>query len=111
MVLVDLKGSQGREQEKTRPCVIVSNDELNKKLSTVVVVPISSLPAGMKCYAYEVALKQGDGELDNDAAAMPQQIRTIDKFERIVEIWGSLSDESMDELTAAIEWVTTPEPN
>ncbi len=39
---VNLDPTQGREIQKTRPCVVVSPDEMNSALGTVMVVPLTS---------------------------------------------------------------------
>lgn len=40
IILVNLNPTLGTEMNKTRPCVIVSPDEMNKYLKTIVIVPI-----------------------------------------------------------------------
>ncbi|MFM7736982.1 MAG: type II toxin-antitoxin system PemK/MazF family toxin, partial [Alphaproteobacteria bacterium] len=40
--LVELGPTRGREIRKTRPCVVVSPDELNAGLGTVIVAPLTS---------------------------------------------------------------------
>jgi mRNA interferase MazF len=42
IVLVNLEPTIGREINKTRPCVIISPNELNKYLQTIVIAPITS---------------------------------------------------------------------
>jgi len=62
----------GSEIKKTRPCVIISPDELNKYLDTVVIAPITS---ESKKYPTRVKI-----DLDgNDNWVVLDQIRTIDK--------------------------------
>lgn len=69
---VDLNPTIGAEMQKIRPCVIVSPQELNEHLNTVIIVPITSAIHG---YPYRVGchLMGRDGEMVTD------QIRTIDK--------------------------------
>lgn len=86
VLLVDLRGAERREQEKTRPCVVLSNDRQNQRHETLVVAPITSLD-GRGARIYEVHLSAGEGGLPNDSAALPHQIRTIDRQARVVEIW------------------------
>jgi len=57
IVLVNLDSTQGSEIKKTRPCVIVSPNELNKYLNTIVLAPMTS---NLKQYPTRVAV-----ELDN----------------------------------------------
>lgn len=69
---VDLDPTQGSEIAKKRPCVIVSPDDLNEYLRTVIVIPITStiknFPFRVQCL---IAGKQGEIAAD--------QIRTVDK--------------------------------
>jgi len=42
IVLVNLDPTLGSEMKKTRPCVIVSHDEMNKHLQTIIIAPMTS---------------------------------------------------------------------
>jgi mRNA interferase MazF len=69
---VNLDFTRGSDIAKTRPCVIVSPDELNDHLRTVIIIPITS---SVKGYPYRVRcfLSGKAGEIATD------QIRTVDK--------------------------------
>ena len=69
---VNLNPTVGAEMQKIRPCVVVSPDELNQHLSTVIIIPITSAIHG---YPYRVPCQVDgrDGEIATD------QIRTVDK--------------------------------
>ena len=69
---VELDPTKGGEMAKTRPCVIVSPNELNYHLSTVIIAPITST---IRNYPFRVqcSLLGKKGEIATD------QIRTIDK--------------------------------
>ena len=81
--LVELDPTRGSEIRKTRPCVIVSPDELNHHLRTVIVAPMttagSAYPFRPAC---RFAGKAGRVALD--------QIRTVDR-ERLRKALGVLS--------------------
>jgi mRNA interferase MazF len=81
--LVTLNPSRGGEIRKTRPCVVVSPDELNTHLRTFIVAPLTT---GGYSYPFRVPCifqgKSGHVVLD--------QIRTVDQ-ERLVKRLGSLS--------------------
>ncbi len=83
IVLVNLDPTLGSEIRKTRPCVIVSPDEMNRHLQTLVIVPITSTS---RPYPTRIQIKQAKitGWISVD------QIRTIDKT-RIVRIEGTIS--------------------
>ena len=83
IVLVNLDPTLGSEIQKTRPCVIVSPNEMNKHLSTIVICPMTS---SMKEYPTRIPVKH-NGKKGMIAV---DQIRTIDK-KRIVKLLGKLS--------------------
>lgn len=70
--IVNLDPTVGSEIKKTRPCVIISPDEMNKYLDTVVIAPITSQS---KSYPSRVLIKL-EG---NENWVVIDQIRTIDK--------------------------------
>jgi mRNA interferase MazF len=64
--------TQGSEIQKTRPCVIVSPDEINNHLRTVVIAPMTT---ANKKYPTRVKVRHGNKE----GWIVLEQIRTIDK--------------------------------
>jgi mRNA interferase MazF len=87
---VDLNPTVGAEMQKVRPCVVVSPQELNDHLDTVIIVPITSAIHG---YPFRVGCRimGRDGEMATD------QIRTIDK-RRLKNRITVLSNEEKDAL-------------
>lgn len=85
--LVELNPTRGREIRKTRPCVIVSPDELNAHLGTFIVAPLTTgrheYPFRLPC---RFAGKNGHVILD--------QVRTVDRG-RLVRRVGKLSPEAL----------------
>ena len=83
---VALDPTRGSEIRKTRPCVIVSPNEMNESLRTVVVAPMTST---IKGYPSRVSVTFGDrsGEIALD------QIRAVDKT-RLVRRLGSLDEQT-----------------
>ncbi len=81
--LICLDPTIGREIKKTRPCVIVSPDEMNPYLDTVIIAPLTSK---MRRYPSRVAcrFKRKQGEIVLD------QIRTVDKA-RLIKKLGALA--------------------
>jgi mRNA interferase MazF len=63
IVLVNLDPTIGSEMKKTRPCVILSPNEMNTYLQTIVVAPITSIS---KAYPTRITIKhqQKKGWLD-----------------------------------------------
>ena len=95
IVLVNLDTTQGSEMQKTRPCVIVSPDEMNKYLKTIVVCPMTT---NTNKYPTRVAVKQ-DGK---SGMIIIDQIRTIDKS-RILKVFGKLTNLEIKMLKVAIK--------
>ena len=87
---VDLNPTIGAEMQKTRPCVVVSPQELNDHLDTVIIIPITSAIHG---YPYRVGCRimGRNGEMATD------QIRTIDK-KRLKNRISTLTDDEIDTL-------------
>ena len=84
ILLVALDPTRGSELQKTRPCVVVSPSEINVRLRTVVIAPITS---NVKNYPTRITIDQENvrGSIALD------QIRAIDKI-RIVAKIGSLDE-------------------
>ena len=80
IILVNLDPTIGSEIKKTRPCVVVSPDEMNKHLRTVVIAPMTT---SSKNYPTRIEIKH-----DNKIGwIVIDQIRTIDK-QRIIKDLG-----------------------
>jgi len=87
IVLVNLDPTMGSEMKKTRPCVIISPDEMNKYLQAIVIAPMTSTS---KSYPTRVAVKHGRSK----GWVVLDQIRTIDRL-RIVKILDCLSEKEI----------------
>ncbi len=91
--LISLNPTQGHAISKTRPCVILSPDEMNRHIGTVIIAPLTT--RGRR-YPTRVPLtfqgKKGLVVLD--------QIRTVDKH-RLVKRLGKIS-KSVSEKTLAV---------
>ena len=83
IILVNLDPTVGSEIRKTRPCVIISPNEMNKYLKTIVVAPMTT---NLKKYPTRISIKTNDKK----GMVAIDQIRTIDK-QRIIKAFGSLS--------------------
>ena len=81
--LVQLNPTRGREIRKTRPCVVVSPDELNAHLGTFIIAPLTT---GSHPYPFRIPCRFAgkDGHLVLD------QLRTVDR-ERLVKRLGALT--------------------
>mgnify|MGYP000305143910 CR=1 FL=1 len=85
ILLVSLDPSQGSEIKKTRPCLVISPDEMNKHIKTLIVAPMTS-KGRPYLTRIPVTFKGTEGKVLLD------QIRTIDKS-RIIKKLGTLDVE------------------
>jgi mRNA interferase MazF len=85
ILLVSLDPSQGAEINKTRPCLVISPDEMNKYIKTLIVAPMTS-KGRPYLTRIPVTFKGQEGKVLLD------QIRTIDKS-RIIKKLGTLDAE------------------
>lgn len=94
IVVVDLAPTLGSEITKNRPCLIVSPDEMNKNLKTVVIVPITSTSKPYPSRVFiENAKYKGWVAMD--------QIRTVAR-ERILSFDGFVSEREIAEVKRVI---------
>ena len=85
----------GSEMNKTRPCVIISPNEMNKYLQTIVIAPMTSSP---KDYPTRVAVKHNK----SNGWIVLDQIRTIDRH-RIIKSFDKLNDKEIINLKAIMK--------
>ena len=95
VVLVNLDPTVGSEMKKTRPCVVLSPNEMNKYLQTVIVAPMTS---SSKPYPtrVEVKHKTTKGWIAID------QIRTIDRS-RVVKRFEPLTEKVIEKVKSVIQ--------
>lgn len=94
LVLVNLDPTIGSEMKKTRPCAVISPNEMNKYLQTIVVAPLTS---SSKPYPTRVEVKQ----VKTKGWIVLDQIRTIDR-KRIVKKLGNLTKSEIEDVKAVI---------
>ena len=98
--LVNLEPTIGAEIQKTRPCLIISPDEMNQHVRTVVIAPMTtrgrSYPTRVLC---EFEGKQGQIVLD--------QIRTVDRS-RLVRRLGWIDEATQREVLAVLQEMFAP---
>ena len=98
--LVRLDPTEGHEIQKTRPCVVISPDELNRYIRTVIVAPMTT-----KGRPYPTRIparfqrKSGQIVLD--------QLRTVDKT-RLVRRLGKISPTAAREILAVLGEMFAP---
>ena len=92
--LVSLGPTHGAEIRKTRPCLVISPDEMNRHLHTLIVAPLTT---GLRPYPTRIALrfqgKSGRAALD--------QLRAIDR-QRLVRRLGKVSQHIAEETSSVL---------
>jgi mRNA interferase MazF len=93
--LVNLSPTIGMEIKKTRPCLVVSPDEINRNIRTVIIAPMTS---AQKDYPMRVSCtfrkKQGQIVLD--------QVRTIDKA-RLIQKLGTIDSKAYLDVISVLQ--------
>ena len=95
IILVNLDPTIGSEIKKTRPCIVISPDEMNKHLRTVVIAPMTTTS---KNYPTRVKIKHEN----NLGWIVLDQVRTIDK-QRILKNLGRLSKPEIKEVKSILK--------
>lgn len=100
--IADLNPGFGIEIRKKRPVLIISNDQINKLLPTIIVVPVSSqvFPLGPE----KVLLPKNSAGLDKDSVVLAPTIKSIDKV-RLVNKIGKLKQDKLLEIEDSLKLV------
>lgn len=98
--LINLDPTVGSEIEKTRPCLVISPDEMNHYIKTVIVAPMTtkgrSYPTRVKCQ-----FKGREGQIALD------QIRTVDN-NRLIRKLGRIEKRTADEVLTILNEMFAP---
>ncbi|HOO39599.1 MAG TPA: type II toxin-antitoxin system PemK/MazF family toxin [Deltaproteobacteria bacterium] len=93
--LVNLDPTVGSEIQKTRPCLVISPDEMNRNIRTVIVAPMTSVskdyPTRVSCTFRK---KQGQVVLD--------QVRTLDKT-RLIKKLGTIDSKAQRDVISVLQ--------
>lgn len=95
IVLVNLDPTIGNEMQKTRSCVIISPNEMNKYLQTIVIAPMTS---SSRQYPTRVEVRHNQ----KTGWVVLDQIRTVDK-QRIIKILDILTEKEVTGVKAVIK--------
>jgi mRNA interferase MazF len=100
---INLDPSVGREYMKTRPCVVVQSDLLNKYSQVTIVAPITGAENVKQGPTY-VPIKKGEAGLPKDSFIVCHQLRTVDES-RCGKIYGQVTPATMNKVTEALKIV------
>jgi mRNA interferase MazF len=92
--LIALDPSRGSEIKKTRPCLVISPDEMNEPLQTVLVAPMTTTP---RSYPTRVNLtfRNKTGQV------APDQLRAVDR-QRLIRRLGTVSTKAAHEVSSVL---------
>ena len=92
--LVNLDPTIGSEIRKARPCLIISPDEMNRYIATVIVAPMTTkgrdYPTRVQC-----SFKDKEGQVVLD------QLRTVDKT-RLIQKLGKIDQQTQEEVLSIL---------
>lgn len=93
--LVRLDPTLGSEIQKTRPCVIVSPDELNEHLRTVIIAPMTT---SGRAYPWRIRCRFQN----RSGYIVLDQLRTVDR-ERLVKRLGVLTTAALSDVLGGLQ--------
>ena len=98
--LVDLNPTRGAEIKKTSPAVIISPDEMNSTIKTVIIAPLTST---IRAYPFRVecTFQKKNGQLALD------QIRSLDK-KRLIKKLGKFSTPKINNILSRLSMIFSP---
>ena len=93
IVLIDLNPTIGAEITKTRPCLIISPNQMNHNLRTIIIAPMTSTN---RSYPTRV-------EISQNSFVVLDQIKTIDKSRIIKKLDTLTNQKKIDEIKSIIK--------
>ena len=87
---------RGSEISKTRPCVVLSANEINRRRNTIVIVPLTSTPEAIHFPLLINVPSAGIG-----SKARSEQIRNVDKS-RLARLIGQISDADLGAISDGV---------
>lgn len=96
---VNLDPTVGAEMQKTRPCLVISPDEMNAYVRTVIIIPLTSMSRALPTRVLIKATPQSG--LKNDSYAAIDQIKTVDKS-RLGNRIGEISEPEKHDVTTVL---------
>lgn len=98
--LVRLDSTEGREIRKTRPCVVVSPDEMNRHIDTVIIAPMTTKGRSYPT-RIPVQFRRKTGQIVLD------QVRTVDKT-RLVRRLGKIDNATAQQVLTVLAEMFAP---
>ncbi len=93
--LIDLNPTRGSELQKTRPCAVISPDEMNHHIATVIIAPMTTKARGYPTRV-PVIFRRKRAEIVLD------QLRTMDKS-RLIKKVGKLDEPTAETIIRVLQ--------
>lgn len=103
--LVNLDPAEGHEQAKIRPCVVLSNDQMNTKIGLSIVVPFTGsglLTRSGKLSPTMVEVLPPEGGLTKASYSMAHQVRTV-SHARFTKRIGTLGASVLSQIVRTVQ--------
>lgn len=97
LVWIDFTPHTGHEQAGRRPALVLSPREYHRKTAFIIACPITS---SVKGYPFEVVLPDG---LPITGAVLSDQVKSLDRHARKIEVAGQVPESVMDEVRAKLK--------
>lgn len=94
--LINLNPSKGNEIQDSRPCVIISPDEINLENDTIIIAPMTT---GYHPYIFRIPCKSGG----KSGHIILDQIRTIDKKHRLGQYLGKIDETTLKKCLSILQ--------
>jgi mRNA interferase MazF len=103
---VNLDPVQGHEQAKVRPCVVISNDQMNSKMGLSIIVPFTGTAhysASGKLSPAMVEVVAPEGGLTKTSYSMAYQVRTVSHSPRFLAKRGALNPVTLRDVVRSVQ--------
>ncbi|MCL5992229.1 MAG: type II toxin-antitoxin system PemK/MazF family toxin [Bacteroidetes bacterium] len=94
--LANLDPVIGSEQGKTRPVLVISDEQINQILPVINILPITTRKPNRTIYPNEVLIPGNSYGITNESIILCYQIRTLDKS-RLAKLIGYIDDNELQE--------------
>jgi len=99
IVLVNLNPQRNNEAGKVRPCVIISDSNVNNILDLITIIPCSTNLLGEGLFRVPLTKRKG---LDKACEVMIEQIRGVSK-KRVIESISSVDKKEMEKVELGVK--------
>ena len=99
IVLVNLNPQKNNEAGKVRPCVVISDSDVNEILDLITIIPCTTNLLGEGLFRIHLPIRDG---LEKESEVMVEQIRGVSK-KRILNSLGSVDKKEMQKIQEGLK--------